>query len=40
MKEERHAAQVNAGLAPPDQPVDHGRENGDTRRRVKHSRNS
>jgi hypothetical protein len=40
VKEERHSAQVDAGLAPPDQAIEHGRKDGDTCRRVKDSRNS
>jgi hypothetical protein len=40
MEEESHPAQVNAGFAPPQQAIDHGRKDSHTCRRIKDSRNS
>ena len=40
MEEETHASQVDAGLAPSDQAVENGREDGDRSSRVEDCCNS
>ena len=40
MEEKGKTGQVNAGLAPPHQPIENGRKDGDRGRRVENSRNS
>jgi hypothetical protein len=40
VEEEGHAAQVDAGLAPSYDPIEHGREDSHSRRRIKDRRNS
>ena len=40
VKEEGQTSQVDAHLTPPLQAIEHGRKDGDTRRRVKNRRNS
>ena len=40
VEEKGHSAQVDADLPPAIDAIEHGREDGDTRRRVKNSRNS
>jgi hypothetical protein len=39
MEEDRHSAQMNTPATPPVDFIEHGREDGDTRRRVQDSRN-